>query len=62
MKGEIKISFRSKGSFDVNQFARKHFNGGGHANAAGGEAQTTLDAAVLSFVNLLPEYKESLLK
>lgn len=62
MKGEIKISFRSKGGFDVNQFARKHFNGGGHTNAAGGEAQTTLDAAVLSFVNLLPEYKDSLLK
>lgn len=62
MKGEIKISFRSKGAFDVNQFARKHFNGGGHVNAAGGEAQTTLDAAVLSFVNLLPEYKDSLLK
>jgi phosphoesterase RecJ-like protein len=29
----IKISFRSQGNFDVNQFARDHFNGGGHINA-----------------------------
>ncbi|TAL58161.1 MAG: bifunctional oligoribonuclease/PAP phosphatase NrnA, partial [Bacteroidetes bacterium] len=60
-KGEIRISFRSKGNFDVNKFARRNFNGGGHVNAAGGEAQTTLDAAVLAFVNLLPEYKDDLL-
>jgi len=32
---KIKISFRSKGNFDVNKFAGK-FNGGGHPNAAGG--------------------------
>lgn len=60
VKGEIRISFRSKGNFDVNKFARKNFNGGGHTNAAGGESQTTLDAAVLAFVNLLPEYKDEL--
>lgn len=59
-KGEIRISFRSKGTFDVNKFARKNFNGGGHSNAAGGESQTTLDEAVLAFVNLLPEYKDEL--
>ncbi len=59
-KGEIRISFRSKGNFDVNKFARRNFNGGGHSNAAGGESKTTLDAAVLAFVNLLPEYKEEL--
>jgi phosphoesterase RecJ-like protein len=61
-KDEIRISFRSKGSFDVNTFARKHFNGGGHLNAAGGDAKTTLDEAVTKFVNLLPEYKEELVK
>lgn len=58
--GEVRISFRSKGNFDVNKFARKHFNGGGHANAAGGETHTTLDEAVLAFINLLPEYKNEL--
>jgi phosphoesterase RecJ-like protein len=31
---KIKISFRSKGNFDVNKFAGK-FRGGGHPNAAG---------------------------
>jgi bifunctional oligoribonuclease and PAP phosphatase NrnA len=61
-KDEIRISFRSKGNFDVNKFARKNFNGGGHTNAAGGEAQSTLDAALLKFVSLLPEYKDELLK
>jgi phosphoesterase RecJ-like protein len=61
-KGEIRISFRSKGTFDVNKFARKNFNGGGHLNAAGGEAHATLDAAVLNFVSLLPGYKDELLK
>jgi phosphoesterase RecJ-like protein len=35
-KDGIKISFRSQGSFDVNKFAKTHFNGGGHKNAAGG--------------------------
>src|SRR5665213_3813528 len=30
---ERKSSFRSKGGFDVNTFARKYFNGGGHFNA-----------------------------
>lgn len=38
----IKISFRSKGDFDVNQFARKHFEGGGHKNAAGGRSMRNL--------------------
>lgn len=66
---EIKISFRSKGNsvssaggFDVNKFARRHFSGGGHANAAGGEAHGSLDDAVLKFVSVLPEYKDELLR
>ena len=33
----IKISFRSKDDVDVNQFSRRHFQGGGHINAAGGK-------------------------
>lgn len=58
--GEVKTSFRSKGSFNVNLFARKHFNGGGHANAAGGSADLTLDETVIKFVSLLPDYKTKL--
>ncbi len=38
----IKLSFRSKGNFDVNTFARKYFNGGGHKNAAGGRSSASL--------------------
>ena len=61
LQDEIKISFRSKGDFDVNQFARKHFNGGGHANAAGGEEHVSLDEAISKFIAILPVYKEKLL-
>ncbi|MFX5494426.1 DHHA1 domain-containing protein, partial [Acinetobacter baumannii] len=40
---ERKWSFRSKGNFDVNTFARNHFEGGGHANASGGRSSKTID-------------------
>jgi phosphoesterase RecJ-like protein len=53
---ERKCSFRSKGSFDVNTFARKYFNGGGHFNAAGGESHDTIEDVELKFKNALPEY------
>lgn len=58
----IKISLRSKGSFDVNTLARKHFNGGGHLNAAGGRSNQSLTQTATSFEKLLPEYKNSLVK
>jgi phosphoesterase RecJ-like protein len=40
---KIKLSFRSKGNFNVNSFARAHFEGGGHHNAAGGKSFLTLE-------------------
>jgi bifunctional oligoribonuclease and PAP phosphatase NrnA len=46
---EIKCSFRSKGGFDVNQFARMYFEGGGHRNAAGGRSTETLDQTTQRF-------------
>ncbi len=52
----IKISFRSQGTFDVNEFARNHFNGGGHINAAGGRSELSLNETVNKFVSLLPQY------
>lgn len=58
--GEIKTSFRSKGNFNVNLFARKHFNGGGHANAAGGMSDLSLDETIIKFVSLLAGYKKEL--
>jgi phosphoesterase RecJ-like protein len=46
---EIKCSFRSKGGFDVNQFARNYFEGGGHRNAAGGRSSETLEETTMRF-------------
>jgi len=48
-EGYIKISFRSKGKIDVNKFAREHFNGGGHINAAGGKSTLSLQETVNKF-------------
>lgn len=60
--GKVKISFRSKGDFDVNQFARDHFNGGGHRNAAGGSSELSLEETIRLFESLLPKYQKQLLK
>ena len=53
----IKISFRSQGGFDVNQFARDHFNGGGHSNAAGGRSETTMEETLKKFEDLVSKLK-----
>jgi bifunctional oligoribonuclease and PAP phosphatase NrnA len=53
----IKISFRSQGSFDVNQFARDYFGGGGHINAAGGKSNLSLKDTVIKFENLISQLK-----
>jgi len=60
-KEHVKISFRSKGDFSCNNFARKHFDGGGHRNAAGGESKISLDDTINKFLNKLPDYKDQLL-
>ncbi len=53
----IKISFRSQGDFDVNQFARSYFNGGGHRNAAGGKSEVSMEETVSKFENLVSKLK-----
>jgi phosphoesterase RecJ-like protein len=53
----IKISLRSQGEFDVNQFARTHFNGGGHINAAGGKSNLSLQETVNKFKTLITQIK-----
>jgi phosphoesterase RecJ-like protein len=45
----VKCSFRSKGDWDVNAFARAHWNGGGHRNASGGKFIGTLEEATARF-------------
>jgi len=57
---ERKSSFRSKGGFDVNTFARKYFNGGGHFNAAGGRNTEPLELVVEKFKKAIKENKEQL--
>lgn len=59
-EGCIRFSFRSKGDFSVNDLAKKHFDGGGHFNAAGGTLYCSLDEAVSKLLSVLPEYKEQL--
>lgn len=46
---ERKWSFRSKGGFDTNTFARKYFSGGGHFNASGGKSSDSLEKTVENF-------------
>ena len=54
----IKMSFRSKGEFAANTFAKTFFEGGGHTNAAGGKSDKSLvetekyfKAALKTFLN-----------
>lgn len=49
----IKLSFRSKGDVNVNEFARSHFNGGGHKNAAGGRSNENLAKTIQRIIDLL---------
>lgn len=56
----VKMSLRSKGQFSVNEFARNHYNGGGHTNAAGGRSLQNLEDTVSEFISILPSYKNQL--
>ncbi|PIQ18257.1 MAG: DHH family phosphoesterase, partial [Flavobacteriaceae bacterium CG18_big_fil_WC_8_21_14_2_50_34_36] len=58
--GLIKISFRSKGRFSVNKFARNHFEGGGHDNASGGKSNRSLEDTISYFISKLHAYKKEL--
>lgn len=57
---ERKWSFRSKGDFDCNAFARKYFDGGGHFNASGGRSSESLEATVQKFKKAIKENKSLL--
>ena len=57
---QIRLSFRSKGSFSVHELANKYFKGGGHTNAAGGTLTCPFEDAVALLKSVLPEYKEKL--
>lgn len=57
---ERKWSFRSKGQFDCNTFARKYFGGGGHFNAAGGRDSASLQETMKKFKSAIAESADQL--
>jgi phosphoesterase RecJ-like protein len=58
--GIIKVSFRSKGKFDVNLFARNYWGGGGHKNAAGGAYKYDMKSCETKFLAELELNKKEL--
>lgn len=54
--GRIKMSFRSKGEYIVNELANQHFSGGGHKYAAGGISDLSMPDTVNKFKSLIPTY------
>lgn len=59
-ENENRMSFRSKGKLNVNQFARTYFNGGGHANASGGRSTISLQDTVQQVKSALLENKTNI--
>lgn len=51
----IKMSFRSKKEFNVNEFARSYFHGGGHKNASGGKSFKSMDDTIEKLEKLIKE-------
>lgn len=49
----VKISFRSKGDYAVNELSNKYFNGGGHKNAAGGQSKKSLKETLKYFKEII---------
>ncbi len=52
-----KMSFRAKGNFPANEFARKFFKGGGHFSAAGGESTEPIEKVEEQFLEAIKTYQ-----
>lgn len=52
----IRVSLRSRGDIDVNIFAQRYFNGGGHKNAAGGKSFVSMEETIAHFEKSIKEY------
>jgi phosphoesterase RecJ-like protein len=61
-KDHVKLSFRSIGDFDVNAFARRYFEGGGHKNASGGKSDTDLESTRFRLNEAIRESRTDLVK
>ena len=61
-KDFIRVSLRSRGAVDVNLFAGRYFEGGGHHNAAGGKSFVSMEETIARFEAAVEEFaKEGLL-
>ena len=58
----VKMSFRSVGTYSVRDFAEKHFDGGGHNNAAGGASNDSVGVVMARLRGLLPEIAAGIAK
>ena len=56
--GFIRVSLRSRGDVDVDTFARRYFNGGGHKNAAGGKSFVSMEETIAHYIKSVKEYHE----
>jgi phosphoesterase RecJ-like protein len=52
----IRVSLRSRGEVDVNAFARRYFEGGGHKNAAGGKSTDSMEKTLARFRQAAAEF------
>lgn len=59
-ENQLRLSFRSKGDFSVNELAREHFKGGGHRNAAGGKTTETINQLIDRLKLVLQDNKQNL--
>lgn len=58
----VKLSLRSKGEFSVQQICSKHFNGGGHRNAAGGSSKIPLEDTIKKLKEIVAQSVEATIK
>ena len=54
--GFVKVSLRSKGNVDVNDFSHKYCNGGGHKNASGGKLYMPFEKVPAYFEKKVEEF------
>lgn len=57
---KVKMSFRSKGNFKVNEIAATYFNGGGHLNAAGGLSDYSVKGTVEKLEEIIHNYEAAI--
>ncbi|MFT5859559.1 MAG: phosphoesterase RecJ-like protein [Flavobacteriaceae bacterium] len=58
--GKVKLSFRSLGTIVVNEFAKDHFEGGGHRNAAGGISYISMEETLEKIRTNVPSYFDTI--